>query len=279
LRSPLIKKIIILLILTHTINLNSARSEISISGSSISEISSTGFLLNYSIRNTFDSDLFSKLQVILPFEKYILQGTIENGVLQEKDFLFSQLDIDLNGDKDVNDLFKVKVVNKKLTIDNKTILSLTRETANYNVMIPFDESGNNNLNLITRSGLPFTLRYYSSSPAEIILGLNATGDIEFKKFDNSLLLIEIVTPDQSTSENLLIDGLKPISGFTNEKDLTGGETLFRFSAVKNISIKEGTAKGDIKISQISKPFLLRLTYYFSISGNLTLMNQKIIKVN
>ena len=42
-------------------------------------------------------------------EKYLITGSIENNTINERDFLFSQKDIDLNGDGDFNDSFKMNV--------------------------------------------------------------------------------------------------------------------------------------------------------------------------
>jgi len=279
LRKPLKTKIIVLIILAYSINLFSAQNEIEISGCSVSEISVSDFLLHYSIKNNFDAESFSKLQVILPFEKYILQGPIINGVLTEKDFLFSQIDIDLNGDSDFNDSFKVKAEKNKLLIENRKISNLLKTTTYYNVLTPLDETGNYNVNRISKSGIPFTLRFYSSINPEVILGLNIGDEIEFRKFSNSLLFIEVISSDKSSGDKLLIDGQKPFSGIINEKDLTGGENLYRFASVKNITINDSSAKGEIKIKEIKKPFSVRITYYFAISENLILLNQKIIKVN
>lgn len=272
-------KIIVLIILAYSINLFSAQNEIEISGCSVSEISVSDFLLHYSIKNNFDAESFSKLQVILPFEKYILQGPIINGVLTEKDFLFSQIDIDLNGDSDFNDSFKVKAEKNKLLIENRKISNLLKTTTYYNVLTPLDETGNYNVNRISKSGIPFTLRFYSSINPEVILGLNIGDEIEFRKFSNSLLFIEVINSDKSSGDKLLIDEQKPFSGIINEKDLTGGENLYRFASVKNITINDSSAKGEIKIKEIKKPFSVRITYYFAISENLILLNQKIIKVN
>lgn len=278
-RKPLKTKIIVLIILAYSINLFSAQNEIEISGCSVSEISVSDFLLHYSIKNNFDAESFSKLQVILPFEKYILQGPIINGVLTEKDFLFSQIDIDLNGDSDFNDSFKVKAEKNKLLIENRKISNLLKTTTYYNVLTPLDETGNYNVNRISKSGIPFTLRFYSSINPEVILGLNIGDEIEFRKFSNSLLFIEVINSDKSSGDKLLIDEQKPFSGIINEKDLTGGENLYRFASVKNITINDSSAKGEIKIKEIKKPFSVRITYYFAISENLILLNQKIIKVN
>jgi len=279
LRKPLIKKIFLLIILIYPFNLTSAQSEIGISRCGISEISSSDFLLSYSIKNTFDPELFSKLQVTIPFEKYIVQGSIENGLLHEKDFLYSQLNIDLNGDTDLNDTFTAKFIKSKLTIDNIKISPLTKSTSDYNVFIPFNETENFNVNRITPKGKPFTLRKFSTTPPEITIGLNTENDIEFKTFGNSQLLIEVIPSGKSAGDNLLIDDQKPFIGNTNEKDLTGGENSYRFITVKNITINNNTASGELKIEKIVKPFSLRITYYFGISKNLILMNQKIIKVN
>ena len=275
----MIKKIIILIAVLFSISSAFAKNEIEISRCDISAVSSSKFSLNYQIKNTFDPETISKLQVVLPFEQYILQGTIENGFIIEKDILFSQLNIDLNSDKDPDDQFKAKIQNKILNIDNVQIYPVIKHSANYQALIPFDEKGNQNLNRISKNGLPFTLRNLSSKPAEITIGISSSGEIEFRKLPNSELLIEIITSDKNAGDTLLIDGQKPVAGYTNEKDLTNGENLSRFTAVKHIPVNNNEAKGSLIISDINRPCLLRITYYCGISESLILFSQKIIRVN
>ena len=278
-RNKLIKKIILLIILTLSTNLFSGQNEIEILRCTVSEISASDFILDYSIKNTFDAGSYSALQIVLPFEKYLVQGSIDNGVVNEKDFLFSQIDIDLNGDSDLNDSFNVKIIKNKLSLENLSISPIFKTAAAYNVLTPLDETGNYNINRLTTNGIPFTLRSFSSKTPEIILGINTVDDIEFKKYSNSLLLIEVITSDRNSGEKIEIDGQPPFKGITNEKNLTGGESFFRFAAVKNIILNNSTAKGEIKIKSIGKPYSVRITYYFAISENLILLNQKIVKVN
>jgi len=274
-----LKKIIILIIMSLTINAAAGYNEIEFLKCGVSEISSSNYTINFLINNTFDSEAYSKLQVVIPFEKYILQGKIESGKLKEKDFLFSQIDIDLNGNKDFNDKFKVQYTNNKLAINGKPVSPLFKKTVKYNAFLPFGKTGNFNINNITSGGAAFTLRNVSPEPLELTLGLSSPNNIEFRKFPNNAMLVEVITADKSSEDKLLIDGNKPFMGITNEKEITDGENLYRFVAVKNLAFINNSAAGDIKIAEIKKPFSLRLTYYFTISDSLILMNQKIIRVN
>lgn len=274
----MIKKIIII-ILTLTVKLYSAQNEIEISKCSISEISPAEFLLSYDIKNSFDTESYSLNKITIPFEKYIIQGNISGRLIKEKDFLFSQKDIDLNKNGSLNDSYQIKTINKVLHINNLIINPIIKTTASYKVLLPFENSGQYNINRINPKGIPFTLRDTSALPEEITIGLNENDDIEFRKFDNSLLLIEVITPEKIDGKNLIIDGQSAFPGFTNEKNLTGGENLYRYAAAKIVTINKNSAKGEIKIGKLQKPFSVRVTYYFSISDNLIIMNQKILMVN
>lgn len=275
----MIKKIFIFIVLAYSITLSSAQNEIELSRCSISEISPSDFILSYSVKNTFDADSYSKLEVVLPFEKYIFQGSADNGIIHEKDFLFSQMDIDLNNDSDFNDSFKIKISKNRLTIDTKKISPIIKTTSDYNVLTPLNETGNYNVTRLTEKGKPFILRYISSLKPEIVVGLSQQTDIEFRKFSNNLLFIEVINSDKIISEKILIDNLKPFTGITNETELTGGETSYRSAAVKNIIVNNSATSGEIQIKEIRKPFTVRITYYFAVSDNLILMDQKIVKVN
>ena len=275
----MIKKIIILIISAYSITVFSAQNEIELSRCSVSGISPSDFLVSYSVKNTFDDNSYSKLEVVLPFEKYIFQGSAEDGIIHEKDFLFSQTNIDLNNDSDFNDSFKIKISKNRLTIDNKKISPIFKTTSDFNVLTPLNETGNYNITRLTEKGKPFILRYISSLKPEIIVGLSTETDIEFRKFPNNLLFIEVISSDKNISEKILIDNLKPFTGTTNETDLTGGENSYRYAAVKNITFNNSAAAGEIQIKNIRKPFTVRITYYFAVSENLILMNQKTVKVN
>lgn len=273
------KTLILILIFASPAYLISAPGEIKITRCIIDRNLSSGFSLKYQIKNTFDATSFSSLQVTIPFEKYIIQGAALDGYLQEKDFLFSQMNIDLNGDSDFNDSFPVTNISDTLYIKDKKIFPINKTTSNYNVMIPFDKAGNFNLNRIEKNGKQFTLRDFSSKSRELTVGLNTEGDIEFKKFPNSILLIEVVTSFKKNDETLQIDGQTPFEGFTNEKELTGGENFYRYSSVKTVSVSDNYASGEIKITGITKPQSLRITYFFCISDNIILMNQKTVRIN
>ncbi len=275
----MIKKIIILIISAYAISLSSAQNEIEISRCSVSELSPSEFSLIYSIKNNFDAGSYSNIQVTLPFEQYIFQGSLDSGFLNEKDFLFSQTDVDLNGDSDFSDLFKAKIIKNQLVVHNKKISPVYKTTSNYQVFMPLDENGNYNISRITEKGQSFVLKHCTTANPEVIIGLNPAGDIEFRKFTNSLILIEVINSDKNIIEKTVIDGQKPFTGITNEKELTGGENSYRSAAVKNISINNDIASGEIKIKDIRKPFSVRVTYYFALTGNLILLNQKIVKVN
>lgn len=273
------KTLILILIFASPAYLISAPGEIKITRCIIDRNLSSGISLKYQIKNTFDATSFSSLQVTIPFEKYIIQGAAPDGYLKEKDFLFSQMNIDLNGDSDFNDSFQFKNIADTLYIKDKKMFPIYKTTSNYNVVIPFDKDGNFNLNGIEKTGKQFTLRGFSSKTRELTVGLNTEGDVEFKKFPNSILLIEVVTPFKENEKNFQIDGQPPFEGFTNEKELTGGETFYRYSSVKAVSINNNYASGEIKITGITKPQSLRITYFFCISDNIILMNQKTVRIN
>jgi hypothetical protein len=278
LRNPLIKKIIII-ILILSVKIYSAPNEIEISKCSVSETSSGEFLLNYDIKNSFDTDSYSLNKITIPLEKYIIQGNIVSGLIQEKDFLFSHRNLDFNKNGSLNDSYQIRTVKKNLYIGNLLINPIIKTTANYNALLPYDNSGKFNINKIDPKGMPFTLRDTSSLPEEITIGLNDNDNIEFRTYDNNLLLIEIITPEKTDEKTLFAGDVTTHSGFTNEKVFFGGENNYRFTAAEKISISKNTAKGEMKIGKLQKPFSVRVTYYFSISENLIIMNQKILMVN
>ena len=274
----MIKKIIII-ILILSVKIYSAPNEIEISKCSISETSSREFLLIYDIKNSFDTESYSSNRITIPLEKYIIQGNIVNGLIQEKDFLFSHKNLDFNKNGNLKDSYQVRTAKKNLYINNLLINPIIKTTAKYNVLLPFDNSGKFNINRIDPKGMPFTLRDTSSLPEEITIGLNENDNIEFRTYDNNLLLIEIITLEKIDDKTLFAGEVSTHTGFTNEKSVTTGENFYRYTAAKKVSINKNASKGELKIGKIQKPFSVRVTYYFSISENLIIMNQKILMVN
>lgn len=275
----MIKKIIILLLTVISVKIFSAQNIIEIANCNVNQISETDFILNYSVNNTFGAESYSKLSIMIPFEKYLIQNIVDNGIIKEKDFLFAQTNVDLNGDNDIEDTFVLKQKNRKLAIENVTLSELTKKTSNYNVYLPYKENGSLNLNRISKNGIPFTLKRNNPVIPLITIGLTPDAEIEFRKLQNNAIVIEIVPSGQVKKDEIMIDGSKPFTGKTNEKEITGGETLTRYVTAKNISSEKTVFTDEVKIKNITKPFSIRITYYFNIGDNLILTDQKIITVN
>lgn len=272
--NPAITLIIITLCM---VLLSSVKNETGITGSVVPGNTPAEFIVNYNVTNTYADGTFSSTPLIIPLEKHIIQGNIQTGVITEKDMLFSQTDIDLNGDKDLNDSYAVKIVKNEIYINGIKLSPLIRKSQNYTVMSPYN-GAIYNLNKISDKGESFTLRDVISAPFGLTIGLAQGKEIEFINHQNSLLLIEIILPGKHTVRPVLIDGSEASEGTTNEKEITGGEKHLRFFAVKNIPVIKGSGKGGVKIKNAEKPFNIRLTYFFSISRNCILMNQKVIEV-
>lgn len=253
------------------------KKETGITGSHLSEISPAEYTLSYTVSNTYETELYSDIPVTIPFEKHIIQGRIKNNYISEKDFLFSQTDIDLNRDNDYEDTFPVSIQKQSLLMNNVLLSLIIRKSANYRILYPF-QNEKYNVNKISDNGIPFTLRDYSPDSGTIMIGLTRDKNIEFEKFKNSVILIEIVTPGILSEGNILIDGVKPFEGVTNEHEVSGGEKSGRYVAAKNIFIRNSSGKGEFRIKNIRRPFNIRLEYYFAISENLISMTRKIIEV-
>ena len=269
--------ITILLLFFCAILISAIKKITGITRTHVSEISPVEFILEYTVSNTYEVDLYSDIQITIPFEKQIIQGKIRNNVLSEKDILFSQTDIDLNGDNDYDDSFPVQVYKNSVSINNLILSPVIRKSANYMILYPFIKE-NYNINKITDKGTAFTLRDYTPDSGTITIGLWNNKNIEFLKFKNNLILIEVVSSHISPERKILIDDATPFEGTTNEIAVSGGEKCRRFIIAKNISIKNGTGKDQARIKNITRPFNIRLTYYFGISENLISMTYKIIEV-
>ena len=264
------------IIILCTILLSAFKNETGITGSVVPGISPGEFILYYNVTNNHADDTSSGTPLVIPLEKHIIQGNIQAGVITEKDTLFSQTDIDLNGDNDCNDSYPAKIIKNEVFINGTKLSPLIRKSQNYTVMFPYDH-GNYNLNKISDKGMPFTLRDFTATPPVLTIGITPEKKIEFINHQNSMLLIEIIIQNRP-SVPVLIEGSETSEGTTNEKEITGGEKHIRFFAVKNVPVSKGSGKGNVIIKNAEKPFNVRLTYFFSIPGTFVLMNQKVIEV-
>ncbi len=242
-------------------------------------VSETGYSIEYNISiSSLDASLFMDEKIYYPCETSIIEGIIIDNRINEKDFLYSQRNIDINGDGDTEDSFPFSNSGGILKIAGKDVTPLFRKSNGSLLLTPFDSSNNENIVRITSSGGPFIIYSFNPIIGRIKAGINNKNNEEiFKQFSNSLIIIEIIPNNEFEQQDIKINNVKADRGFTNERIFSpGGENLTRYFTGINIILKNNSASGKIKIENTEGKFKIRLRYLLAISSRVIIYDEKII---
>ena len=98
------------------------------------------------------------LLILLTTEKIFAQGEIANNSLRENDFLYAQMNYDLNNDNDYKDIFSLKKKSGKYYLNGKPLKVIIspkkfRDLYIYSLL----ENNKLNINQVSKQGLPFII--------------------------------------------------------------------------------------------------------------------------
>lgn len=245
----------------------------------LNAVSETSYSIDYQVTvSGIDTSAFMDQKITYPYESSIIECTIFEKKINEKDFLYSERNIDLNGDGDTDDSFPVLYKSGTIVIAGITVNPLFKKNNDRYILIPFNSSNRENSIKIKPEGHPFELHTYEPLIGKIRAGLPDTpqGTI-FRQFPNSLFIIEIIQNNGEELNDLTVNSKKTDKGFTNEKIFSfGGENLRRNFTGINLNLDKNSSAGSIKIDNIKGSFKIRLRYLFSISNRAILLNEKIL---
>jgi hypothetical protein len=242
-------------------------------------LSETSYSIEYKVNiSGIDASAFMDQKISYPYDASIIEGMIMDRKINEKDFLYSERNIDLNGDGDIEDSFPVSYKSDSIAIDGIRVNPLFRKAGGNSLLIPFDSSSRENSIRIKPEGQLFAIHTYEPLIGKIKAMLaESPGTTIFREFPNSLLIVELIHNNGEELDNLTIERKKPEKSFTNEKEFShGGENLKRSITGINLNLQDNFASGTIKIDNIREKFKVRLLYLFSISRRTVLINEKIL---
>lgn len=279
-------KIAVLLIFCALVPLFSQGSspDISLKITKLSKISDSDYTIEYSVTYKGpDPEIFSSYSVYIPEETHIIEGIAENSAINERDFLFSRLNVDLNRNGSLEDIYTISANNGDIILNEVKLIPLYSKAGNRIIFTPLTSSAESALNRAGRSGRPFTLHSYDRTSGEIIIGLAPdNGDVPFKKLPNAQAVIEIIHDTENPdSINTSIDDARIFRGTTNEKipDFTDDFHRPRITGTVHIPLKKGVSTGSFTVRNPEKPAFIRVTIYFAISARMSIFDRRTIMIN
>ena len=255
--------------------------DISLKITRLNKISDSDYTLEYTV--TYKGpppEIFSDYSVYIPEESQIIEGTIENSVIRERDFLFSRLNVDLNRNRSLEDIYTISSRGGDVLLNGEKLNPLYSKAGNREIFTPLTTRAELSLNRTGESGRPFTLHSYDRSSGGVKIGLAPEdGDISFAKLPNAQVLIEIISDTENPgSINTSIDNARIYRGTTNENipDIPGDYHRQRTTGSRHISIKEGINEGSFKFRNPGDAALIRITIFFSVSGRICIFDRKTV---
>lgn len=226
-----------------------------------------------------DPSIFGNNPVYVPREEIIIEGIADKSRVYEKDFLFSETKLDLNGNNSFDDIYPVTGKNRDTYIKGVKIYPLLTSAGRIEVYTPLKPDGSKNTNKIADSGRPFTLHYYNRETEELKIGLGPeNSEFTFFNLPNSQVMIEIITDTEKDTPEITIEGIETYSGITNEKIplFPGSYYRPRITGFLHLPIKHGSTTGTFTLKANDMKSLVRITLFFSISGRICIFDTKAV---
>ena len=272
---------IIIICISLPIFSQSSTPEVSLKITKLQKISDAEYILEYSVTyKGADPKIFSAYPVYIPEEAQIIEGTVENSRVHERDFLFTRINVDLNRNRSLEDIYTISFKGGDILLNGDKLNPLYSKAGNREIFTPLTASVESSLNRTGESGRSFTLHSYDRSSGVIRIGLaSENGDISFAKLPNSQVLIEIISDTENPdSINTSIDNARIYRGTTNENipDFSGDYHRPRTTGSRHIAIKEGINEGSLKFRNPGNRALIRVTIFFSLSGRICIFDRKTI---
>ena len=231
-----------------------------------------GYYLSWAVlMDGFDASLFAEEKIYLINDELIIEGVVDDNKINERDFLFSQKNIDLNGDGDFNDSFLVKLTGDKISINGRDVPTLRRRSGRKELLINMNNSLIDKL-IFLKGGTPLFIERTNSDNNNLVVRLASEGIV--KQYNNSLVTVEIISREEKIPT---IEGLNFTTNMTNEKVFSeDGQWLVRYVGAFNIPVENNMAKMGIFLKGGYKNFILRVRYYFALSNSVIIFGEKIL---
>jgi len=226
-----------------------------------------------------DPAIFKNNRVYLPLDKKIIEGIADNSKIYEKDFLYSETKLDLNGNNKFDDIYPITTEKRDIYIRGIKVYPLLPGAGTKKIFTPLKPDGTKNTNKITESGQAFTLYFYKRETGEMKIGLGPENEeFPFPGRPNSQVMIEIIPDTENDEPGIEIKGVETYSGITNEKIsfFPGDYNRPRISGYQHLNLNQGNNPGTFKLKTGEGKALVRITLFFSISGRICIFDTKAV---
>jgi hypothetical protein len=251
----------------------------------VKKISANSYTLSFRI--SYDASLSSFLEessFLMPAEEILIHGTVEDSSIHEQDFLFSQLNIDLNGDGDTLDIYPLIFKAGKYMLE-KQRLQIVSYPYRYESYTGFQYFNNASprTNRITQKGKEFIVYAVSTGDKKMTVGLNLKDNaVAIEQFPNPAVQIAILKnhEDISSKPGFSIAGSKNYITFTNEKLLKDQADSWVAIVWTMLPVKiteSGKTEFQAEISRITPPFTVMAVFNISPEKNIRLRSIPIYK--
>ncbi len=282
------KKILILIILIAitTSSYSQTKFLIKFSSIEINKINGNKYSVKFSIKHSgLIKQFFEDINVILTTEGLIIKGDIADNSLRENDFLYSQMNYDLNNDNDFNDIFQLTKRGRKYYYNGKPLRVIkSRSKFNNLYILNFLENDNLRINRFSKNGIPFIIYDIDYDSKIITTGLYTKKQpIKIDEFPNPNVQIMVIKPVEKINSDIkfAIAGLKNYKIFSNEKIFKDQDDswLGISWAAKSINIeKKNITEFKFTVNNISPPFAIKIYANLSMEKGICLRSRPALKI-
>lgn len=236
------------------------------------EKKNNGYYISSSISiSGFDTSSFNEEKINLLNDEMIIEGVFDGNIIKEKDFLFSERNIDLNGDGDFDDFFNIKLKGDRVSLDGKDVPVLLRRSGKNKLLVNMRSELMDKF-VLAKGG---SLVVYSCDDKNGLLVIASNRGNPIMQYNNSLMTVEIVAREGSNIP--AIDGLAFKKVSTNERIFSGdGQWLVKYIAAFHIPLKNNSGNRIVFLKNMDSNFILRVRYYFAISSSVIIYAEKIL---
>lgn len=276
----------ILLLAVPFIILTGQNLSLSVNNLAVAKTGQSEYAASFTVRYPgLDESMVSGISVPMPLERYRVCGHIVEGTVREDDFLYAGISLDLNGDGDTADSFRLQKIRGVPYLGDAPVKTILSPYA-YNGMSVYDYSGSVEARTtqLPPSGAPFFVYSLDEKNGTICAGTGTVAEkVSISLEKNPCVRVEVLKPAQNRNmtPGFSIEGAANRVKFSNEKLFEGYEDSW--NAVVWIALPVAVSDKNessfrIKIRSISPPFAVRATACASIDNGVALQSMPAVHI-
>ncbi len=250
----------------------------------INKISKNRYSINCTVdQSGLSKELFQDTSVILTDEKLRISGEIIDSVIRETDFLYAQINYDLNNDKDYNDIYKLVIKQGKYYYMGIP-LQLIKSSRKFNGMdvLHFLEKGKLRTNLFDKQGFPFIVDNIDNNSKILTAALpGEKNPIRIIEFPNPIVKVMVIKNVDSIKKKAAhsFPGDNSYITYSNEKFFNEKDNLWTsiLWTAKPLNLKGSNSIYNFSLNDISPPFAVKVLVLLSFERGICLRSEPSVK--